>query len=211
MKSYGKITLAILVAWFAFALAASAMHVFTNASQRVGLSVAFAAGAPIVLFFLWFAASPGFREFALSLTPRVLTFAQTGRILGIVFVLLESRNLLPAVFALPAGYGDIAIGVTAPLVALMLATPRHRAGFIAWQLLGMLDLVTAVTLGTTAGLIDGGGPSMLPMTVLPLSLVPTFLVPLFLIFHVISVVQAWKWEASPVSAGVVIPRAGMTA
>ena len=56
-----------------------------------------------------------------------------------------TENLLPAVFALPAGYGDIFIGATAGLVAWKLAAPHHRASFIVWQLLGMLDLVTAVS------------------------------------------------------------------
>jgi len=83
-------------------------------------------------------------------------------------------------------------------VAWKLATPQHRTNAIGWQLLGMLDLVTAVGLGTTARLIDASGPTMLPMTVLPLSLVPTFLVPLFFIFHAITIAQARKWETSSV-------------
>src|SRR5947207_406067 len=202
MKSYAKLTLAILIAWFTFALTASAMHLFRNDAQRVGLAVAFAAGVPIIVFALWAGLSKSFREFVFSLNPRVLTYAQTWRLLGIVFVVLESRSLLPAVFALPAGYGDIFIGATAGLVAWKLATPRHRSSFIGWQLLGILELVTAVSLGTTARLIDTSGPTMLPMTVLPLSLVPTFLVPLFFIFHVISIAQARKWGATSVSERV---------
>jgi hypothetical protein len=197
-KNYAKLTPAILIAWFTFALSASAMHLFLNESQRVGLAVAFAALTPIILFAAWFAASKTFREFTLSLNPRILTYTQTWRLLGIVFVLLEARNQLPAVFALPAGYGDIFIGATASLVAWKLATPRHRSSFIVWQLLGITDLVAAVSLGTTARLIDVGGPTMLPMTILPLSLVPTFLVPLFFIIHVISIAQARKWGAASV-------------
>ncbi len=210
MKSYGKLTVGLVVAWFIFALSASALHWFRNDAQRVGLGVAAAALIPLVVFAVWFGASEPFRRFTLSLNPRILTFAQTWRLLGIVFVVLEARNLLPAVFALPAGYGDIFIGATAGLVAWKLATPHHRASFIVWQLLGMLDLVTAVSLGTTARLIDVGGPTMLPMTVLPLSLVPTFLVPLFFIFHVISVAQARKWGTTSVRSGQVLtPGAGL--
>lgn len=201
MSRYAKLTLAILVAWFTFALTASAKQVFANASQRVGLTVAFAALTPIIIFGLWFGLSKSFREFTLSLSPRVITFTQIWRLLGLEFVLLESRNLLPAVFALPAGYGDIFIGATAGFVAWKLATPRHRTSFIGWQLLGMLDLVTAVGLGTTARLIDTSGPTMLPLTVLPLSLVPTFLVPLFFILHVITIAQARKWNVGSVRTG----------
>jgi len=75
----------------------------------------------------------------------------------------------------------MAIGITAGFVARKLVTPWQRNAFILWQVLGITDPVTAVTLGTTAQLLRPRDPSMLPMTVLPLSLVPTFLVPLFLI------------------------------
>jgi len=194
MKNYGKLTAGIIAGWFIFALSASALHLFRNDSQRVGIAVAIAALTPIVVFALWFALSENFRQFALSLNPRVLTGAQSWRIIGFTFVLLQARNLLPAIFALPAGYGDMVIGATATLVAWQLASPGHRNSFILWQLLGITDLVTAVSLGTTARLLDPSGPSMLPLTVLPLSLVPTFLVPLFTIFHVICIAQARKWE-----------------
>ena len=196
MKNYRKFTAGLIVIWFVFALSASALHLFENASNRVGLAVAIAALTPIVVFSVWFAVSEKFRQFALSLNPRILTFAQSWRILGFVFVLLEARNILPAVFALPAGYGDMTIGVTATLVAWKLADPSHRNSFIFWQVLGITDLVLAVSLGTTARLLDPQGPSMLPLTVLPLSLVPTFLVPLFMIFHVICIAQARAWKVA---------------
>jgi len=196
MKNYKSLTIGIVVAWFVFALSASALHLFKNESERVGLAVAIAALTPIVVFAVWLAASANFRKLALSLNPRILTFAQTWRILGVTFVILEARQVLPAIFALPAGYGDIAIGATAWLAALKFANPGHRYSFMLWQALGIVDLIVAVSLGTTARLLSPQGPSMVAMTVLPLSLVPTFLVPLFLIFHVICIVQARGWKAS---------------
>ncbi|PYV99264.1 MAG: hypothetical protein DMG89_08585 [Acidobacteria bacterium] len=196
MKNYKKLTIGIIVGWFIFALSASALHLFRNDSDRIGLAVAIAALAPIVVFAVWLAASANFRKLALSLNPRILTFAQTWRILGVTFVILEARQVLPAIFALPAGYGDIAIGATAWLAALKFANPGHRYSFMLWQALGIVDLIVAVSLGTTARLLSPQGPSMVAMTVLPLSLVPTFLVPLFLIFHVICIAQAKAWTAS---------------
>lgn len=193
MENYRKVVPGLVFAWFVFALSSSALHVFVNTSQRIGASVAVAAGVPVVAFFGWLAASTGFRNFALSLSPRVLTFWQTARILGVVFVILEARQLLPARFALPAGYGDIFIGATAWFAATRLAKAGSRARFILWQTLGIADLVSAVALGVTAGLFQSSGPNMYLMTVLPLSLIPTFLVPLFLMFHVISIAQASKW------------------
>jgi hypothetical protein len=201
MDKYRKISVGILVVWFATVLIASALHGFENGLGRFGLGVALAAMIPLVIFSLWIAASNGFRKFLLSLNPRILTSLQTWRIMGFTFVLLEARNALPAIFALPAGYGDMAIGATASLVAWQLGEPKHRNGFILWQVLGIVDLITAVSLGTTAGLLSPRGPSMVALTVLPLSLIPTFLVPLFFMFHVISIAQARKWnvgeKASP--------------
>jgi len=199
MSNYGRVTGWLVGAWFVFALLGSALHLFRNDSERIGIAVAIAAGAPIVVFAVWFAASRAFREFAFSLNARVLTALQVWRIVGFVFVLLEAHRMLPAMFALPAGYGDMFIGTTASLVAWHLADPKHRGAFISWQLLGILDLVVAVGSGTTARLVDPQGVSMLPMTVLPLSIVPTFLVPLFLIFHVISIAQARKWDATKIA------------
>lgn len=193
MKSYAKLTFVLAVLWFFAALSAAALHLFENASNRLGGAVAVGATAPLIVFFAWFALSRNFRDFVMSWNPTILTAVQSGRIVGFTFVLLEAHHALPAIFALPAGYGDMAIGATASLVAWRLATSSHRNSFILWQLLGIADLVTAVTLGTTAGLLDPHGVSMLYMTTLPLSLVPTFLVPLYLIFHVVCIAQARRW------------------
>ncbi len=76
MKHYGKLTLALIAGWFVFALSASALHLFRNNSQRVGIGVAIAALTPIIVFALWFALSESFRQFTLSLNPRILTGAQ---------------------------------------------------------------------------------------------------------------------------------------
>ena len=197
MKNYGKLTTGLIVAWFALALSASALHLFKNDANRVGVAVGVAALLPLAVFALWSAASAGFRRFVLSLSPAILTSLQAWRIVGFVFVVLEARNILPAIFALPAGYGDMFIGVTAAFTAWKLI--GHPSAFILWNVLGIMDLVTAVSLGTTAGLLDPHGVSMVAMTVLPLSIIPTFLVPLFAIFHVICIAQARHWKTNPTS------------
>jgi hypothetical protein len=158
---------------------------------------------PVVVFLVWFAASPGFRQFALSLDPRTITLVQTVRIAGIVFLALATYKILPAYFALSAGWGDIIIGATAPFAALVLANPAHRRGFIFWQLLGIADLVNALALGTLSG-VDPHGISTVAMTVLPMSYIPTFAVPVFLILHIISIAQARRWPTTilaPASTG----------
>lgn len=196
MKNYRKLTASLIAGWLLLVLFASALHLFKNASNRVGIAVALAALTPIITFSVWFSSSQKFRQFVLSLNPRILTLVQSWRIIGIIFLVLELMGALPAIFALPAGFGDMFIGATAALVARKLANPGHRSSFILWQALGIADLVLAVGFGSTAGLLSPHATSMAAMTVLPLSLVPTFLVPLFFIFHVICISQARTWKGA---------------
>jgi hypothetical protein len=102
-------------------------------------------------------------------------------------------------FALPAGWGDMAIGVTAPFVALALTSPAHRKSFIFWQILGITDLVTAVSLGVLSSVLNPHGIGAGAMTMLPMSLISTFEVPLFLILHIICIAQAVRWPESAAS------------
>jgi hypothetical protein len=149
---------------------------------------------PFGAFLIWFATSSGFRQFALSLDPRTLTFVQSWRIAGFTFLALYAAGLLPGLLALPAGWGDIAIGATAPIAAIKFANFSRRRAFVFWQILGILDLVTAITLGTTARLIVPHEVATSAMTVLPMSLIPAFAVPLFLMIHVICIAQAMRWR-----------------
>jgi hypothetical protein len=55
------------------------------------------------VFAVWIATSESFRKFALGLNARTLTLAQSGRIIGVTFVILQVRGVLPAIFAWPAG------------------------------------------------------------------------------------------------------------
>jgi hypothetical protein len=190
---YGKLTAGLIGAWFIASLTASALHGFQTDPSRPPLPLGLAVVIPIGLFVLWFAASKGFRQFVLDLNPRTLTFVHSWRLAGFTFLVLYSYGILPGLFALPAGWGDIAIGATAPFVGMTLANPRHRKSFIFWQALGILDLVNAVALGTTAQLIQPQGIPTTAMTVLPMSLIPTFAIPLLLILHTVCIAQAVRW------------------
>lgn len=184
-----NLTLAVVVLWFSLALGGSLYGVF-DSEPRPPIPLGLAAAVPVAVFVVCYLASSTFREFVSSLDLRILTIAQTWRVAGIVFLILYRRGLLPGVFALPAGWGDITIGITAPLVAWSLTRPWARKVSIAWNVLGSVDLVLAVTLGVLASAtpvgVLGGEVSTRLMATFPLSLIPTFLEPLFLIFHLIS-------------------------
>ena len=66
---------------------------------------------------------------------------------GTAFLLMMFLGHLPALFALPAGLGDIAAGIAAPLVARRLAQGTGRRGALWFNAFGMTDLVNALTLG----------------------------------------------------------------
>jgi hypothetical protein len=200
MSKYAKLSAGLLVAWLVFTLSASALHLFVNAPSKPPAAFGLAVLTPVVVFLVWFASSPRFRQFLLSLSPRALTLVHSVRIAGIVFLALATYKILPAYFALSAGWGDIIIGATAPFAALWLANPAHRKGFIFWQLLGIADLVNALALGTLSGIIDPHGISTAPMTVLPMSYITTFAVPVFLMLHIICIAQARRWPATVFAA-----------
>ncbi len=117
------------------------------------------------------------------------------RVLGIMFLILWAQDLLPGEFALPAGIGDVLVGLLAIVVAAMAArgATSTRSAAYAWNLFGILDLVVAVTTGflTSPGffhLLAPGHANYL-ITAYPLVLVPAFAVPLSIILHGLSI---WK-------------------
>ena len=108
---------------------------------------------------------------------------------GTAFLAIMALGHLPALFALPAGLGDIAAGIAAPLVARRLAQGTGRRHAALWfNAFGMTDLISALTLGAlTAYQIVSVTPSGAPISELPLALIPTAAVPLLFALHVTSV------------------------
>jgi len=133
-------------------------------------------------------------------TPARLALPQTLRVIGGVFVAAWLLGELPAVFALPAGLGDIAVGIAAPFVARRLARGGSRAAGLWFNGLGLLDLVVAVTLGTLSRpgpqqilAVDAPGEAL---TLLPLVLIPATAVPLAAALHIMSI-RRLRAEAGP--------------
>jgi hypothetical protein len=125
--------------------------------------------------------------------PALLVAPQALRVVGGVFLLVMAAGELPPVFALPAGIGDVAVGVAAVFVARRLRAGTAGRGAVWFNRLGILDLVVALTIGTLAGL----GPTRLlvvePSTeavgLLPLVLIPTAAVPLAVALHVLALAR----------------------
>jgi hypothetical protein len=185
-----------LAAWLLLVLSLGAAGSFVGPPGRPPLAIAIGIAAPLAIFFLCLRLSESFREFVVSLDLRLVAGMQAWRWAGLEFLSLYAYNVLPGVFALPAGLGDMAIGVTAPWMMLALARqPAFAASgtFIRWNLLGILDLVVAVSIAAISVVLSTGAPgeiSAAPMGTLPLLLIPAFLVPLFLMLHATALMQS---------------------
>ena len=97
---------------------------------------------------------------------------QLYRALGVIFLILYGTGKLPGAFAWPAGFGDVLVGVLAPVVAVAYARAPHKNADLvsAWNLFGLADLVVAVT----AGFLTSPSPFQLFAFDLPSELVSQF-------------------------------------
>lgn len=132
---------------------------------------------------------PSFRVWLRALDVRWLVAIHLTRFVGFYFLYLYGRGQLPYDFAVPGGWGDIAVASVAILV-LLLGPPRgagRRAAYIVWNVFGLVDILFVVVTAVRLGAADPG--SMLALQRLPLILLPTFLVPLIIASHVVLAVQ----------------------
>jgi hypothetical protein len=119
-----------------------------------------------------------------------LTVPQVFRLEGVTFLVAMALGQLPAVFALPAGLGDIAIGVEAVFVARNLRRGVVGRSVVWFNVLGLVDLVVALGVGFAAApaavrllLVS---PSTEAISLLPIALIPATLVPLAAAMHLLS-------------------------
>jgi hypothetical protein len=117
---------------------------------------------------------------------------QLYRALGLMFLVLYAVGRLPGAFALPAGIGDVIVGLVAPLVGIAYArNPTKAAGLVrAWNIFGILDLIVAVGTGLLTSpspiqILSFDAPNEL-ISAFPLVMVPVFLVPLSILLHLAS-------------------------
>jgi CRISPR-associated Cas5-like protein len=188
-----KIVLVVYVAllWSLLVLGGSLLGTFAKSPLVFYLTV----GVPIIVFVGGYLLSEAFRRFVRSLVgdPFSITVLQTYRVIGVSMAIGALRNALPAVFGLSAGFGDLFIGMTAPLAALAWAAGGRRGLVVLmlWNVLGLLDLINAVSTGVLAGLTTSGPVTMAPMRLYPFSLIPGFGVPLAFLLHVTGLAQLW--------------------
>ena len=142
-----------------------------------------------------------------------LASVQIARNLGLVFLILHAEGKLPGLFAYPAAWGDIAIGVTAPIAMWAIffreAEIRRRGSvwqkaFIGWNLMGLADHIVAVTLGTLnfpgVTQVFGGHATTVMFAVLPMVLFPVYMVPFADMLHLIMIDVVRRPQSATVGA-----------
>jgi hypothetical protein len=128
-----------------------------------------------------YAASKAFRDWLGAIPLMALVGIHLVRFVGFYFLWLHARGELPGSFAEPAGWGDIAVATSA--VLLLLAEPKGRRAYLAWNTLGSIDILFVVLNATRLAISDPASLSALQK--LPLSLLPTFVVPLIIFSHIV--------------------------
>lgn len=124
-----------------------------------------------------------------------LVALQLYRVFGSQWLAYWLRGLLPGLWALPAGTGDVLTGLFAVPAAIALATgtAEGRKAAILWNIFGLADVAVAIILG----MIISPGPfqliipngSSIGLSGYPNVLTPAFVVPSSILLHALSLRQ----------------------
>jgi hypothetical protein len=193
-SSRGKALLSTAVALAVFYIAAvlPARSGFYHFSASRIPTIQYGLLSPIAIVVLLFVGWRPFRRLVEAVPQQWIVGLQLYRAEGAIFLVLLAMGRLPREFALPAGVGDVVVGLCAPLVATAVVRKwRHATTLVrVWNLLGLLDLVVAVTMGMLTSpspihLLTVDRPNEL-ISQYPLVMVPVFLVPLAILLHLAS-------------------------
>ena len=186
---------AIVILWFAGVVAAHYAGLLRAPPGSLPIPFAIAVAIPLAIFFAAYRAIPRFRAAVLGVDIGLVTSFQAWRVAGFVFLPLLAFGHLPGLFAWPAGLGDVAVGLAAPLVVWRVVRDASFAttgAFATFHWLGILEIMVGFgTLALTSGFIPGlTNPTSAAMAETPLWLFPGFLVPVVVILHAVALLKA---------------------
>ena len=191
LKNY---TILAILAWFFSALIAGYYGVFAQPG-RPPTYLGFFIAVPFAGFVAMYFGNPRFRAFTHSLSLPLIVGAHVWRYVGIGFVIAFLMGRLPPQFGIPEGVGDIIAAVFSLPLALALRQGKPvRSAFIAWNIFGLVDLLSAITMGVlysegSFGVLRTGVSTAL-MTTFPVNLIPTFFVPSFILLHILALARS---------------------
>jgi hypothetical protein len=174
----------VLLLWF---LAVAAVgHAGLLVGSKIPVIGGYIAGTTALLCVLALTIPP-LKLWLCDLPLRLLVMLNVLRLVGVAFIVSAAApGGLPDTFAQSAGYGDIFSAVTALVLAigfLPAVTRFRRRLLLAWNVLGMADLLVAV--GTTISILLSGSTAMAPLGTAPMVYVAYFFVPLLVFVHLV--------------------------
>lgn len=181
----------ILAVWLLIVAVVGLSRVYDSAPpQAVGATIV--SGTVLFLLLSRFYAAFGAWLDGVSIETMICWHAIRAPI-GAAFLVMASQEMLPALFATRAGYGDLfaaALGIAA-LTFVRFANSRRakKLTFAVWNLFGLADLMLAVGTGIYLGFTVTD--SMTQIARLPLLIVPTFVLPLLFGTHFIMLKRIW--------------------
>ena len=125
---------------------------------------------------------PGLRGWLRQVNLRGFVAFHITRFVGIVFLMMSQRGELSPEWALPAGWGDIAVAAGALLIVIFIPRPDSRPDIVRlWNLIGLIDIIAVVVTAARIGMREP--QAIAPLLEFPMSLVPTFVVPIVFATH----------------------------
>jgi len=180
----------LTLVWFSIALALGYQGFFqAKFGGPMPPHIIYGIMVPLLLFSPFVFWSDAFGRILDQFAQAVLVGYQSYRMLGVLFFVAYAAGLLPAVFAYPAGIGDILTGLFAIVTAFVYMRRKLAAASLvkAWNYFGIADLMLAVTLGFLSSpgiflMLSTDAPNEM-ITAYPLVLVPVFAVPMSILLH----------------------------
>jgi hypothetical protein len=139
-------TASLLVGWFAFAVTLARLGVYSAAAGRIP-TIQLGLAVPILIggWMIW--RWPAVSRLIDAVPLQWVVGIQFFRVEGVTFLALLAAHLLPGLFALPAGVGDVVVGLLAATIAIGATggRPLNPRTVLRWNLLGIADLLVAVS------------------------------------------------------------------
>ena len=184
-----------LAVWASLATLLAQTEIFQIEIGGIPVAIVAAIAIPVTGFLVAVRTIPAVRAYVEAQDLALLTALQGWRVIGSIFLVLWAYGQLPAVFALPAGLGDIAVGLVAPFAAIAVAlkAPGWQRAANGVIVAGLADFAVAFVTGI--GSIGGNFLDFAAVSsdgvlnTLPVSLIPNFFVPLFIIAHVMAIIK----------------------
>ncbi|CAG0993757.1 hypothetical protein METP3_02812 [Methanosarcinales archaeon] len=190
-RSMTKLVFGTVSIWFLLAFVGGMMGIF---AQPDTLYVPLFVLVPIIGFTLAYSLSMKMQNAVNRMPLWLITISHAWRFVGIYFIISAIVGVLPPQFGYPEGLGDVIAAIFSLPLAFAIRkknrSPRLRTAFIAWNVFGLIDLISAISLGI---LYSPGSLGVLrtdlstaAMTIFPVNLIPTFFVPLFILLHMLA-------------------------